>query len=112
MDYIHDTKEYVSVPVGSSSFLTNTSLATKSLLLEGSELYNLSYHDRLEGNSNPLMVHWAEISKQADVDCNNLKGEIRVGYLFPPMSKWRELFVIGREFLRAPEMLKDRRHHL
>lgn len=91
---------------------THTFFARKSLLLRSSELYNFLFHDRLEGNSHPLMASWAEISKQADTDCNNLQGEIRVGYLFPLMRKWKKLFVISREFLRALEMLKDRRHHL
>lgn len=98
---------YMLVP----PLFTHTFFARKSLLLKSSELYNL-FHDRLEGNSHPLMASWAEISKQADADCNNLQGEIRVGYLFPLMRKWRKLFVISREFLRALEMLKDRRHHL
>lgn len=99
---------YMLVP----PLFADTSFPRKSLLLKSSELYNFSFHDRLEGNSHPLMASWAEISKQADVDCNNLKGEIRVGYLFPLMRKWRKLFVISGEFLRALEMLKDRRHHL
>lgn len=74
----------MSVYVGSSTLHPHI-FARKSLLLKSSELYNFSFHDRLEGNSHPLMASWAEISKQADVDCNNLKGEIRVGYLFPLM---------------------------
>lgn len=99
---------YMLVP----PLFTHTSFARKSLLLKSSELYNFSFHDRLEGNSHPLMASWEEISKQADVDCNNLKGEIRVGYLFPLMRNRRKLFAISGEFLRALEMLKDRRHHL
>ena len=88
---------YMLVP----PLFADTSFPRKSLLLKSSELYNFSFHDRLEGNSHPLMASWAEISKQADVDCNNLKGEIRVGYLFPLMRKWIKLFVISGEFLRA-----------
>lgn len=107
LDYSTVSKEYVSIYVGSSSSPTH--------LLPGSpcywkvQSYNFSFHDRLEGNSHPLMASWAEISKQADVDCNNLKGEIRVGYLFPLMRNRRKLFCdkFG-EFLKALEMLKDR----
>ena len=49
-------------------------------------LHSLSCHDRLEESSSPLMVSWAKISKETDVDCNNiLKEENRAGDLFPQM---------------------------
>lgn len=89
-----------------------TYLLPESPCCQKAQSYNLSYHDRLGWNSNPLMVSWAEISRQAYACCNNiLKGEIRASYLFPLLYIWRELFVIG-EPVRVPEILKDRRCHL